>query len=124
MQNVTKRKEPDFNITNEKEKDMDLKELLKENGMSVTDFMAKIHAGAIEALEYTEEEIRETFTPEDAEEFIALRKKFVKNWKSSEEDDERFTQAVRNIYRERQKEKREEELKKAAEEIRIEEGMK
>lgn len=95
---------------------MDLKELLRENGMSVTDFMAKIHAGAIESLEYTEEEIREVFTPEDAEEFIALRKKLVKNWKSSEEDDERFTQAVRNIYRERQKEKKEEELRKAAEE--------
>lgn len=95
---------------------MDLKELLKENGMSVTDFMAKIHTGAIEALEYTEEDIRETFTPEDAEEFIAMRKKLVKNWKSSEEEDERFTQAVRNIYRERQKEKREEELKRAAEE--------
>ncbi len=48
--------------------------------ISSIDMGVDIVSGAAAALMYTEEEIRDVFSPEDAEEFLALRKKAMKQF--------------------------------------------
>ena len=48
--------------------------------ISNIDMGVDIVSGAAAALMYTEEEIRDIFSPEDAEEFLALRKKAMKQF--------------------------------------------
>ena len=62
--------------------------------------MADVLRGVAEAISYTEEEIRDTLSPEDAEEFIALREELCSKWENTY-DDEKFTEAIRKLYRER-----------------------
>ena len=61
---------------------------------------ADVLRGTAIAISYTEEEIRETLSPEDAEEFIALREELCSRWENTY-DDEKFTEAIRKLYRER-----------------------
>ena len=45
-----------------------------------------IVSGAAAAMMYTEEEIRDVFSPEDAEEFLELRREVAKNFASMSDD--------------------------------------
>ena len=50
------------------------------------DLGVDIVSGAAAAMMYTEEEIRDIFSPEDAEEFLELRREVVRNYSSQKYD--------------------------------------
>ncbi len=67
-------------IHSEAEKDEIIKKLLEKN------IFAQIKENVIEAMKYSDEEIRDTLAPEDAEEFIQERRTLIESFKKYREE--------------------------------------